>query len=211
MKKFLKKIPTNILIIVLAILLLFVGYLYKIFYDENVDFLAYTGAIIGVLFTVVGVTMTINYEKVTREKEQIKHDQERKEELSAEYKPIIVFSPSKKAFECTSKSEKDYIFPFFDNLQISCSKSINFDNGNIPKYDSILTFILLCNIGRAECYNIYIEINFSYKDVIFLSNKKPFYIAECLYKDNAIELYHAQRAVIDLNDIITYENPLFIK
>ena len=62
MKKHSKKTPTNFLIIVLAILLLFAGYLYKVYLDPNVDYLAYAGAIVGGLFTVVGVTMTINYE-----------------------------------------------------------------------------------------------------------------------------------------------------
>lgn len=101
MKKFLKKIPTNILIIVLAILLLFVGYLYKVYLDPNVDYLAYAGAIVGGLFTVVGVTMTINYENDIRKEDQKRHDKERREDLAIQYKPIctieiINFEPNKK-------------------------------------------------------------------------------------------------------------------
>ena len=168
MKKLLKKIPTkiptNILIIFLAILLLFAGYLYKVYLDLNVDYLAYAGAIVGGLFTVVGVTMTINYENDIRKEDQLRHDQEKQKEyeernkevkqnLSAQYKPILttVFTPE------TFPKEEHFFVPhkYFD------FKSQNFykitRNFNIEEKRYIVFIISVLNIGRGEANDIKIH------------------------------------------------------
>lgn len=156
MKKILKKIPTNILIIVLAILLLFAGYLYKVYLDPNVDYLAYAGAIVGGLFTVVGVTMTINYENDIRKEDQQRHDQERKEDLSIQYRPILVM-------------DDDILFILSNQdfkIRIDESRKVNileYANNQIR----MKSYITIKNVGRGEAKNVSISSSFS------INNLKP--------------------------------------
>ena len=141
MKKHSKKTPTNYLIIFLAILLLFAGYLYKVYLDPNVDYLAYAGAIVGGLFTVVGVTMTINYENDIRKEDQLRHDQERKEELAIQYKPMIIL---KSAEVITNDQE---IPDFINDLYEFSINTEKIENSHERRF-----LINLENVGFGEAY-----------------------------------------------------------
>ena len=156
MKKHSKKTPTNYLIIFLAILLLFAGYLYKVYLDPNVDYLAYAGAIVGGLFTVVGVTMTINYENDIRKEDQQRHNQERKEDLSIQYRPILVM-------------DDDILFILSNQdfkIRIDESRKVNileYANNQIR----MKSYITIKNVGRGEAKNVSISSSFS------INNLKP--------------------------------------
>lgn len=125
---------------------------YRPIYDfMNVNFdgnqLTYIGSIIGGGITLLGVYLTINYEKQTRKEDQIKHDQERKSELSLLYMPIISVSST---YEFVDKLCSE-IRLYFDNKQ--------FDNNSLY---TIPCKIVLKNSGRGEATKLFfkdIEIN----------------------------------------------------
>ncbi|MEE0777503.1 MAG: hypothetical protein UJ210_00610 [Massilimicrobiota sp.] len=146
-----KKVPDNYLMVLALFIICFVFVYYGFdFYHRNIingDQLSYMGSIIGGGITLLGVYLTINYEKQTRKEDQIKHDQERKSELSLLYMPIISVSST---YEFVDKLCSE-IRLYFDNKQ--------FDNNSLY---TIPCKIVLKNSGRGEATKLFfkdIEIN----------------------------------------------------
>ena len=103
--------------------------------------MAYAGAIVGGLFTVVGVTMTINYENDIRKEDQLRHDQERKEELAIQYKPMIIL---KSAEVITNDQE---IPDFINDLYEFSINTEKIENSHERRF-----LINLENVGFGEAY-----------------------------------------------------------
>lgn len=143
-----KHLSSSDAIIGICLVLIFIGS--HIYHKDiiNGDQLGYTGAIIGGGMTLVGVLYTIEYEKSVREIDKKERNQERLQELSAQYKPIL------KVTIPVNEEEKE----------IKLRKDIN------SFYINLLLYIE--NIGRGECLDItttYSSVPDEFNDMTYLS------------------------------------------
>ncbi|MCR0158501.1 CidA/LrgA family protein [[Clostridium] innocuum] len=132
--------------------------------DEKSEWINLYGSIIGGALTLVGVGWTISYTESTRKRDQKNHEKELKEEfdrrndetknnLSAQYKPILDIT-----------CHPDFIH---DNIKFGLSKrnhiyvqnSISLSNDiSIKKQDKrINIYLMIQNIGRGEANDLIIE------------------------------------------------------
>lgn len=132
--------------------------------DEKSEWINLYGSIIGGALTLVGVGWTISYTESTRKRDQKNHEKELKEEfdrrndetknnLSAQYKPILDIT-----------CHPDFIH---DNIKFGLSKrnhiyvqnSISLSNDiSIKKQDKrINIYLIIQNIGRGEANDLIIE------------------------------------------------------
>lgn len=132
--------------------------------DEKSEWINFYGSIIGGALTLVGVGWTISYTESTRKRDQKNHEKELKEEfdrrndetknnLSAQYKPILDIT-----------CHPDFIH---DNIKFGLSKrnhiyvqnSILLSNDiSIKKQDKrINIYLMIQNIGRGEANDLIIE------------------------------------------------------
>lgn len=133
--------------------------------DEKSEWINLYGSIIGGALTLVGVGWTISYTESTRKRDQKNHEKELKEEfdrrndetknnLSAQYKPILDIT-----------CHPDFIH---DNIKFGLSKrnhiyvqnSISLSNDiSIKKQDKrINIYLMIQNIGRGEANDLIIEL-----------------------------------------------------
>lgn len=94
-----KKVPDNYLMVIALFIICFVFVYFGFdFYHKNIingEQLSYMGSIIGGGITLFGVYATIDHTNHLRKEDQKRHDQERKEELSLLYMPIISISSTR--------------------------------------------------------------------------------------------------------------------
>lgn len=92
--KFLKEnikmiVLLSIIIVLFPVVILIVSSKKLMPLNTGLAIIGYGGAIIGGLLTLFGVTMTINHEKKTREKDIIAQEDQRIDNLAIQYRPIL--------------------------------------------------------------------------------------------------------------------------
>lgn len=132
--------------------------------DEKSEWVSFYGSIIGGALTLVGVGWTISYTESVRKRDQKIHEKERKEEfdrrndetknnLSAQYKPILDITCHPDFIHDNIKfglSKHDHIY-----VQNSISLSNDFA---IKKQDKRINIsLMLQNIGRGEANDLTIK------------------------------------------------------
>lgn len=177
--------------------------------DEKSEWISFYGSIIGGALTLAGVGWTISYTESIRKRDQKIHERERKEEfdrrndetknnLSAQYKPIldITYHP-------------DFIH---DNIKFGLSKrnhiyvknSISLSNDIfIKKQDKrIIILFMIQNIGRGEANDLTIE-----SFIVGTDNEKWETVTrsyKSLYISNSIEIMYYR--VVSNDEWKKYEN-----
>lgn len=132
--------------------------------NEKSTWINFYGTIIGGALTLLGVWMTISYTEKTRqkgeekrEKEQkqefIKRDEEIKNNLSAQYKPILDITCHPDLIKDCEK------FGLSKHKNIFVQNSISINKEKIPPKDSRRINIILTinNIGRGEAIDLVIQ------------------------------------------------------
>lgn len=132
--------------------------------DQKSEWVSFYGSIIGGALTLVGVGWTISYTESVRKRDQKIHEKQRKEEfdrrndetknnLSAQYKPILDITCHPDFIHDNIKfglSKHDHIY--VQNI-ISLSKDLA-----IKKQDKLINILLMLqNIGRGEANDLTIE------------------------------------------------------
>lgn len=177
--------------------------------DEKSEWISFYGSIIGGALTLAGVGWTISYTESIRKRDQKIHERERKEEfdrrndetknnLSAQYKPIldITYHP-------------DFIH---DNIKFGLSKrnhiyvknSISLSNDIfIKKQDKrIIILFMIQNIGRGEANDLTIE-----SFIVGTDNEKWETVTrsyKSLYVSNGIDIMYYR--VVSNDEWKKYEN-----
>lgn len=141
-----KKVPDNyLMVLALFIICLVLVYFGFDIYHRNLingDQLSYMGAIIGGGITLFGVYATIDHTNHLRKEDQLRHDQERREDLAIQYKPIISIK---------SYHEKNFIN---------------------QRNNLIHLLFKVSNIGRGEMYQCHIKASILINNEIAISSKK---------------------------------------
>lgn len=137
--------------------------------------LTYIGSIIGGGITLLGVYLTINHENRIRKEDQLRHDQERREDLAIQYKPFISIVP-----QSTLKDRNIDINDFIKH------------NLKTHEYSFKITYQ---NIGRGEADNFRIKVIcgktkiYEYKDnVVTIFSDNLFHRFHFFINDENIKL-----------------------
>lgn len=111
MKVFFEKFTKFLFLIYGACFILLCLLVFVLFF-ENInnmeDWLGFVGAIIGGAMTLIGVKWTIKEEKKDLLNQQIKQEQQRREDLAAQYRPMLLIEPLNKQYSQPGNIELKY-------------------------------------------------------------------------------------------------------
>lgn len=243
-----RKIAKFVLIIVVVIICFFIvsisvnyfvttpspfGFILPEHQDTWINFF---GALIGGALTLIGVWWTIYYTEETRKEDQIKHEEEIKDEfdrrnketkrnLSAQYKPILTI-----AFNADHIPDAVYEVSKYEDFVIQNNIGLVDIKKCDPNEKRLVVSLSVLNIGRGEAKDLTIyssvmtpegecleTIDGKYKE-IYVSNGINIFFYKVVdekvwdrYKNCKLEKPFTMTIKIDYKDLVGYEHSLSSK
>lgn len=175
-------------------------------YDTGLTIVGYGGSILGGFLTLYGVWWTIKEQKQDLINQQKKLDDQRREDLAIQYKPIIgIECGTEKILKSVEKDFNKAKLDFFFKTPLSAI--IEFAQSKIENTNLLISTIPIFNHGDGECYIKFLSdaiiTNPEFKSITSYTKHD---IYEKLHVKNGFQLAIPRRSCIEILVIIVVDS-----